>query len=159
MDGARLNGHKEKMSQHNTVLRGLAPAFMGSEAVFQADALKVGEGNVLGDPFFDLRMSRIMSTIQTFGFERTKEVFHGCVIVRAARIGHGRLKVVFFAQAEVCGGSVLRPLVTVKGESISDLFCDQGIPDRLCNQRSRHVASNAVSQHHLPTKIYNCTHV
>lgn len=39
MDGARLNGHKEKMSQHNTVLRGLTPAFMGSEAVFQADAL------------------------------------------------------------------------------------------------------------------------
>ena len=115
MDGARLNRHKEKMLQYNTVLRGLAPAFMGSEAVFQADALKVGEGNVLGDPFFDLRTSRIMSTIQTFGFERTKEVFHGCVIVRAARIRYGRLKVVFFAQIEGCRESVLRPLATVEG--------------------------------------------
>ena len=83
MDGARLNGHKEKMSQHNTVLRGLTPAFMGSEAVFQVNALKVVEANVRSDQFFNLRMSGAMSTIQTFGFERTKEIFHGCVVVRA----------------------------------------------------------------------------
>ena len=100
-----------------------------------------------------------MGTVQTFGFERTKEIFHGCVIVRAARTGHGRLKVVFFAQVEVCRGSVLRSLVTVEGESISDLFCNQGVPDCLCNQRSRHVASNAISQYHSPTKIDDCTHI
>ena len=88
-----------------------------------------------------------------------KKIFHGSVVIWAARIGHGRMKVVFFAQVEVCVASVLRPLVTGEGESISDLFCDQGISDRQCNQRCRHDVSNAVSQYHSPVEIDNYTHV
>ena len=95
LDCSRSHGPKKKnLSWNNAILSGLAPDFIVSEVVFQVDALKVViEVNVLSDQFFDLRTSRIMSTKQTFGFERTKEIFHGCVIVRAARTGHGRLKV------------------------------------------------------------------
>ena len=49
---------------------------------------------------------------------------------------------------KVCSGSVLRPLITVDGESTSDLFCNQSIPDRLCGQRCRHIAANAVLPAH-----------
>lgn len=100
-----------------------------------------------------------MSTIPTLRFGRTKEIFHGRIVVRISRTGHGGLKVVFFAEVEVCSGSILRPLVTVEGESISDFFCYQGVSDHLCDQRCSHVASNAVSRYHSPTKIHDCIHV
>lgn len=159
-DNSRLNGRKKKnLLQNNAILRGHAPDFIGGEAVFQVDMLKVVEVNVLSNQFFDLRTSCIMSTIQIFWFEHTKEFFHGCVIVRTARTGHERWKVVFFTQTPKCRESVLRSLATVESKSIRDLFCDQSIPNRLCNQRSIHVASNAVSQYHSFTKIYGCTHV
>ena len=53
----------------------------------------------------------------------------------------------------------MRPLVTVESESTSDLFCNQSIPDRLCDQRCRHIAANAVDQYHLPPKIQDCIQV
>ena len=97
-----MNGHKKKdLSQNSAILCGLAPDFKGSEAVFQVDVLKVVEVNVLSDQFFDLRTNLVMSTVQSFGFERIREIFHGYIIVRTAKTGHGRLKVVSFAQVIV----------------------------------------------------------
>lgn len=50
-----MNGHKKKnLSQNNAILRGLVSDFIGSEAVFQIDALKDVDLNVLSDRFFDL---------------------------------------------------------------------------------------------------------
>ena len=50
-----MNGHKKKnLSQNNAILCGLVPDFIGSEAVFQIDALKDVDVNVLSDRFFDL---------------------------------------------------------------------------------------------------------
>lgn len=49
MDCIRLNGYeKKKLSKNNARLRGLAPDFIGGEAVFQVDVLKVVEVNGSG---------------------------------------------------------------------------------------------------------------
>lgn len=47
----------------------------------------------------------------------------------------------------------------MEGESTSDLFCNQSIPDRLCDQRCRHIAANAVGQYHTPAKVQDRTQV
>lgn len=39
----------------------------------------------------------VPSAVQAFGFERTKEVFHGRVVVRDSRTRHGRPKEAFLA--------------------------------------------------------------
>ena len=49
MDCIRLNGYeKKKLSKNNARLRGFAPDFIGGEAVFQVDVLKVVEVNGSG---------------------------------------------------------------------------------------------------------------
>ena len=63
-----------------------------------------------------------MRTIQTFSFQGSEEILHRSVIIGTAGAGHRGRNVVCFRQVEVCLGSVLRPLVTVECESISDLF-------------------------------------
>ena len=87
----------KSLSQNIEGLHGFAPNCVGSKAVFQANALKIIEMDLLSNQFFNLSASRIPSTVQAFGFERTKEVFHGRVVVRTSGTGHGRPKVVFFA--------------------------------------------------------------
>ena len=85
------------LSQNIEGLHGFAPDFVGSKAVLQVNALNIVEVDVLSNQFFNLSASRIPSTVQAFGFESTKEVFHGRVVVRTSGTGHGRPKVVFFA--------------------------------------------------------------
>ena len=87
----------KSLSQNIKGLHGFAPDFIGSKAVFQVNALKIVKVDVLSNQFFNLSASRIPSAVQAFGFERTKEVFHGRVVVRTSGTGHGRPKVVFFA--------------------------------------------------------------
>ena len=98
MDCSPTNRQENKsLSQNIEGLHGFAPDFIGSKAVFQVNALKIVEVDVLSNQFFNLSASRIPSAEQAFGFERTKEVFHGCVVVRTSGTGHGRPKVVFLA--------------------------------------------------------------
>lgn len=77
------------MSYQKSSLRGLAPDFIRSEVIFRVDALKIVEAHVLSDRILKLRRSSVMSMIQTFGLERTKEVFHDNVVERPTRSGHG----------------------------------------------------------------------
>ncbi len=81
-------------------LRGLALDFVGSEAVFEVDAFKVAEVNVLSNRFFSLRTSRITNPIQTFGLDRTKESFHGRFVIGTSRAGNGRAKVLSFVRSK-----------------------------------------------------------
>lgn len=85
------------LSQNIEGLHGFAPDFVGSKAVLQVNALNIVEVDVLSNQFFNLSASRIPSTVQAFGFERTKEVLHGRVAVGTSGTGHGRPKVIFFA--------------------------------------------------------------
>lgn len=90
MGCSHLNGCKKKnMSYQKSSLRGLAPDFIRSEVIFRVDALKIVEAHVLSDRILKLRRSSVMSMIQTFGLERTKEVFHDNVVERPTRSGHG----------------------------------------------------------------------
>ena len=101
MDCIRLNGYeKKKLSKNNARLRGLAPDFVGSEAVFEVDAFKVAEVNVLSNRFFSLRTSRITNPIQTFGLDRTKESFHGRFVIGTSRAGNRRTKVLSFVRSK-----------------------------------------------------------
>ena len=57
----------------------------------------------------------------------------------------------------MCLCSILRPLVAVEDEPISDLFLLQNIPHCIGNKRCRHLRSNPIAQHHLTTLVDNRT--
>ena len=83
MDCIRLNGYeKKKLSKNNARLRGLAPDFIGGEAVFQVDVLKVVEVNGSGIIQRHIKVIRI-----------TAEQRHGW----------GRLAILIAIDAGLCG--------------------------------------------------------
>ena len=54
--------------------------------------------------------------------------------------------------------SILRPLVDVEDESISDLFLLQNISHSIGNKRCRYLRTNLmIAQHHLTTLVDNRT--
>ena len=98
MDCSPSSGQEDKsLSQNIEGLHGFALDFIGSKAVLQVNTLNIVEVDVLSNQFLNLSASRIPSTIQAFGFERTNEFFHSRVVVRTSGTGYGRPKVKFFA--------------------------------------------------------------
>ena len=88
-----------------------------------------------------------------YRFIRSKRI--GTVIV-AVKTEIESLFVEVDMKVKVCGGSVLRPLLTVEGESTGDLFCAQSVSDRLCDQRCRHITTDAVrSQRAMTAHMYS----
>ena len=64
----------------------------------------------------------------------------------------------YSSMEEICLRSILRPLVDVEDESISDLFLLQNIPHSIGNKRCRHLRTNPmIAQHHLTTLVDNRT--
>ena len=114
---------KEKaLLKNKTILSALAPNFKRGKAVFERNTLKIVEMDVLCNELFHLGARGEAGSVQSFRFQGAEEIFHRCVVIGASTAGHRRQNVVCLCQVEVCFGGVLRPLVTVEGESISDLF-------------------------------------
>ena len=78
--------------------------------------------DILGNKLFNLGARGEVGAVQTFRFQSTEEIFHRRIVVRTSVAGYRRRNVVCLCQVEVCFGGILRPLVTVECESISDLF-------------------------------------
>ena len=66
---------------------------------------------------------------------------------------------VFLSQVEVCFGRVLRPLVTVEGESTSDLFMFQSLADGVRYQGRRHIGADLPCQNNLTAQVQYRTHI
>ena len=116
------DGKKKRPVEEQPHFSGLAPKFKRGKAVFERDTLKIVEMDVLCNELFRLGARGEAGAVQAFRLQGAEEIFHRRVVVRASRAGHRRRNVVCLCQVEVCFGGVLRPLVTVEGESISDLF-------------------------------------
>ena len=67
---------------------------MGSKAVCQVDALKVVKMDILSNGLFDFGAIGKSHRVKACCFKGTKEMFHGGVVLGAAWVGHGKLKVV-----------------------------------------------------------------
>ncbi len=126
---------RKVLLKNKTILSGLAPNFKRGKAVYERNTLKNIEMDVLGDKLFHLGARGKAGAVQAFRFQGAKEIFHRRIVVRTSGAGHGRRNVVCLRQVEVCFGCVLRPLVTVEGESISDLFLLQSLTDGVGDQR------------------------
>ena len=69
MDCSPTNRQENKsLSQNIEGLHGFAPDFIGSKAVFQVNALKIVEVDVLSNQFFNLSASRIPSAVQAVSY-------------------------------------------------------------------------------------------
>ena len=66
---------------------------------------------------------------------------------------------VFLSQVEVCLGSVLRPLVTVEGESISDLFLSQCLANGIRHEGRGHIGADLPCKNDLSTQVQNGAHI
>lgn len=105
------------------------------------DTLKVAERNISGNELRRPTPGGEMLSVQALGLERSQEIFHRRVVIRAA------------------GSCVWSPLVTAECQSIGDLFLHQRFTDRIGDQRRRHIGTDLPAQHHTAAKINHSAQV
>ena len=78
--------------------------------------------NILVDELLCFLKGGLLEVAQILFLEMAEEVFHGGIVPAVATSRHGRGDVILGGKDMIRLRSVLRPLVTMEDQSISDLF-------------------------------------
>ena len=70
------DGKRKALLKNKTILSGLASNFKRGKAVFERNALKIVEMDVLGHKLFHLSAGGEACAVQTFRFQGAEEIFH-----------------------------------------------------------------------------------
>lgn len=84
----RSRQKKQTLSQNMMRLRGLAPNFKRSKAVFHINTLIVVEMDILIHQLLNLLSSCWFAPVKAFGFECSEEIFHQSIVIRTSASGH-----------------------------------------------------------------------